>query len=190
MAVGDKGQFIYVVPEKNIVAVFTGDLAGKDSLISKKLLDSYIIPAASSHDPLPSTEKQQARLDTLVNSVTKATPFIWTSEKEGVAKNGVFKRTASPAFQFEYPIGSKKAAIKNPDQVMRMTSPGSVVIYASIVDIPKGVKLENFGPRFYAQDLENHGSKIKVISNNEIRSNVTQKLIEQILHGCGIKTCQ
>ena len=48
MAVGYKGQRIFVVPEKNIVAIFTGNLTGTESLISKNLLDFFIIPAASS----------------------------------------------------------------------------------------------------------------------------------------------
>ena len=137
MAVGYKGQRIFVVPEKNIVAVFTGDLTGRESLVSKHLLDFFIIPAAASPNSLPSNTDEQARLNTLVNSVAKApqTGFTWTSENEGMAKEGVFKRTASPAFKFEYPIGSKKAAIDAPGQVMRMKTPGDIDFSASIGEI-------------------------------------------------------
>ena len=134
----------------------------------KNLLDSYIIPAASSPDSLPSNAEEQARLDSLVNSVAKAIEFTWTSENEGMAKDGVFMRTASPAFKFEYPLGSKKAAISYPGQVMRMKTPGDVHFFASVGDIPEGMKLEDFGPKFYAQALKNSGSNIKVISNKEI----------------------
>ena len=31
-----------------------------------------------------------------------------------------------------------------------------------------GMKIEDFGPKFYAEDLKNYGSNIKVISNKEI----------------------
>jgi CubicO group peptidase (beta-lactamase class C family) len=168
MAVGYKGQRIFVVPEKDIVVVFTGDLTGRDGLISKNLLDSYIIPAASSTNSLPSNTEEQARLDALVNSVAKAIGFTWTSEKEGIAKDGVFRRTASPAFKFEYPLGSKKAAISYPGQVMVMKTPGDIEFSAFVGDIPEGMKLEDFGPKFYAPPLENLGSNIKVISNKEI----------------------
>ncbi len=169
MAVGWKGQRIFVVPQKNIVAVFTGDLTGLgEALILKNLLDFYIIPAASSPNSLPSSTAEQARLDALVNNVARAIGFTWTSEIEGMAKDGVFKRTASPAFKFEYPIGSKKAATNAPGQVMRMNPPGGSDFSASVVDIPEGVKLEDFGPKFYAQDLGNYVSNIKVISNKEI----------------------
>jgi CubicO group peptidase (beta-lactamase class C family) len=170
MAVGYKGQRIFVVPEKNIVAVFTGDLTGRDSLVSKNLLDSYIVPATVSSKPLASNSAQKARLDDLLASVSKAPAkgYIWTSEKEGTAKSGVFKRTASPGFQFEYPLGSRKAATDAPGQVMRMKTPGDVFFSASVGDIPEGIKIEDFGPKFYALELENVGSNIRVISNKEI----------------------
>ena len=168
MAVGYKGQRIFVVPEKNLVAVFTGDLTGGEALVSKKLLDAYIIPAASSPNSLPLSTEEHARLDAIVKSVAKAIEFTWTSEKDGIAKDGVFKRTAPPAFKFDYPLGSKKAATDAPGQVMRMKTPGDVSFSASVGEIPEGMKLEDFGPKFYAPELENVGSKIKVISNKEI----------------------
>jgi CubicO group peptidase (beta-lactamase class C family) len=166
MAAGLRGQRIFVVPDKNIVAVFTGsDGRGQ---VSKKLLDSYIIPSVSSSDALPSNTDEQARLDALVNLVAKAKAYTWASENEGIAKDGVFKRTASPAFKFGYPQGSRKEAILNRGQVMRMRTPGNILFSAYVVDIPDSMKIENFGPKFYAQNLENYGSNIKVISNKEI----------------------
>lgn len=168
MAVGHKGQFIFIVPQKNLVVVFTSDLSGRDFFIPKLLLQNYIIPAAEASKPLPSNTEEQARLDALANSVAKAIGFTWTSEKEGMAKDGVFIRTASPAFKFEYPFGSKKAAIEYPGQVMVMKTPVDVEFSASVGDIPEGIKLEDFGPKFYALELKNVGSNIKVISNKEI----------------------
>ncbi len=166
MAIGFRGQRIFVVPQKNMVAVFTG--TGGRSLILKNLLDFYIIPAASSPDALPSDTEEQARLEALVKSVAGAIGFTWISEAEGIAREGVFKRTASPAFQFEYPIGSKKAATNAPEQVMRMRPSGGSEFSASVVEIPEGMKLEDFGPTFYARDLGNYVSNINVISNKEI----------------------
>ena len=170
VAVGYKGQLIFVVPEKNIVAVFTGDLIGREFYRPKSMLESYIVPAALSFQPLVSNPTEKARLDNLLSSVSKAPVegYIWTSEEEGEAKSGVFKRSATPGFQFEYPPGSKKAATDAPGQVMRMKAPGDVFFSASISDIPQGVKLEDFGPMGYAPLLNNLGSNIKVISNEEI----------------------
>ena len=168
MAVGYKGQFIFIVPDKNIVVVFTSDLPDRDFPIPRGLLQNFIIPAAESAKPLPSDTVEQARLDAIVKSVGKTIAFTWTSEKEGMAKDGVFRRTASPAFKFEYPLGSKKEPIRYPGQVMRMKTPGDIGFSASVGDIPEGMKLEDFGPKLYARELENVGSNIKVSSNKEI----------------------
>ena len=87
MAVGYKGQFIFVVPDKNMVAVFTSDMF-EDFPIPKKLLTEYIIPAATSSEPLPNNPEEKARLDDIHASIAKAPTqgLIWTSIKEGVAK--------------------------------------------------------------------------------------------------------
>ena len=92
MAVGYKGQFIYVVPEKNMVVVFTGALPGGDFYKPTTLLNEYIIPAASSSKPLPANSKEEARLNSVLRKCAEAPSqgFIWISEKDGVAKNGVF----------------------------------------------------------------------------------------------------
>lgn len=168
IAVGYAGQRIFVVPEKKLVAVFTGKLTGKDSLIPKRLLSSYIIPSVSSSEALPQNNKEQTRLRMLVNEVAKATAFIWTSESKGIAQDCMFKRTASPAFQFKYPIGSEKAETNAPGQIMRMKSPGNVVITACIVDIPEGIPIEEFGPKYFIMRLKQGGSDFKIISNKEI----------------------
>lgn len=168
VAVGAKGQFIFIVPEKNIVVVFTSDLQDNDFFVPRKLLEKYILPAVVSASALPSNKEEKIRLDELVISVAKPKGFTWTSEKEGIAKNGVFKRTATPSFQFEYPLGSKKAVRKTPFQIMRMKTPGDVPFSAAVVDIPEGLELEDFGPILYAAQLKKLGSNIKVISNKEI----------------------
>jgi CubicO group peptidase (beta-lactamase class C family) len=170
MAVGYAGQFIFVVPDKNMVAVFTSHMPGADFSIPKKLLTEYIIPAATSSEPLPNNPEEKVRLDDIHASIVKAPTqgFIWTSIKEGVAKEGVFKRTTPPNFQFEYPFGSKKSRKGAPGQVMRMTTTTGAGFAAVVGDIPEGIGLEDFGKNYYAPALQNVGSNIQVISNNKI----------------------
>ncbi len=170
MAVGFKGQRIFVVPEKNLVAVFTGDLTGKESLVSKKLLDAYIIPAASSAGALPANQDSQVRLSALVTDVAKepSAGFIWISKSEGVAKDGIFARTALPAFTFEYPFGSKMSGIDHLGQVMRMKTLLDIEFSANVEKIPEGIALKDFGPKVYASVLANVGSNIKVTSHKAI----------------------
>jgi len=97
--------------------------------------------------------------------------FIWISENEGVAIDGIFKRTAPPSFQFEYPLSSIKAERAIPDEVMSMTIREDVLFSAAvidIIDIPQEMKLEGIGPGLFASLLEKFGSNIQVISNKEI----------------------
>lgn len=72
MAAGYLGQFIFVVPQKNLVVVFTSNLRGDDFFIPKKLLDNYIIPAAVSFRPLPAQTEEKERLDSLIADVAKS----------------------------------------------------------------------------------------------------------------------
>jgi CubicO group peptidase (beta-lactamase class C family) len=99
-AVGKYGQAIYVIPAKNLVAVFTSHILGKDMYISGTLLNEYIIPAIASSAPLPPDPEENARLENFLAGTAEAPTqgIIWLSEKQGVAKDGLFKRTASPSF--------------------------------------------------------------------------------------------
>jgi CubicO group peptidase (beta-lactamase class C family) len=173
VALGYKGQRIFVIPKKDMVVVFTGNLTGPETLIPKKLLDSYIITASRSQKALPQNTNANNRLDALVKSVAQepaetAAEITWVSEAEGVAKDGLFSRTALPAFEFEYPRGSKKLDIDRPGQVMRMKTLDDIDFSTSIIGIPAGITLETFGPRIYAENLEKVGSQIQIISNKKI----------------------
>jgi CubicO group peptidase (beta-lactamase class C family) len=53
MALGYAGQFIFVVPERDLVAVFTSDLSEDDFYVPQRLLNDYIVPAARSSAALP-----------------------------------------------------------------------------------------------------------------------------------------
>jgi len=173
MAVGYKGQRIFVVPEKNMVAVFTGELTGREALTAKKLLDFFIIRAASATDAMPADMQAHTRLIALINAAAQAPPsgYTWFAEDEGRAQDGVFKRTATPGFEFAYPAGSKKVIRDAPGQVMRMKTPSGVDFSASVVDTPEGLPLEDFGAGFYARQLAWVGSNIEIISNREITLN-------------------
>lgn len=61
-AFGYGGQYIMIVPDKNLVAVFTGVL--KDAHVEKPgvLLKEYIIPAVSSENELPANPDELKRL--------------------------------------------------------------------------------------------------------------------------------
>jgi CubicO group peptidase (beta-lactamase class C family) len=176
-AIGMYGQAIYVVPDNNLIAVFTGDSANDDMYVSGTLLKEHIVPAVRSSEPLPPDTETKAQLDNLVAELARQPEqgLVWISQDQGVARGGKFERTATPGFEFAYPPGSKKAETRAPDQIMRMQTASGNFLTASLIDIPRNwkrfftrLKLEDFGPKGYTSWLEKYGSDINVISNQEI----------------------
>jgi len=168
MAIGFQGQFIFVIPEKNIIAVFTSTLSGEEMPVPGRLLTHYILPAAVSSYPLPENRKENERLNSVVKACGQMQGCTWISESDGVAKNGVFKRTASPAFQFSYPDVSRKDEIAYPTQIMSMRTPDGMAIHAYLSDIPAGLGLAEVGPKAYTKNLAQLGTDIKTLANREI----------------------
>ena len=65
---GMAGQELFVLPEKNMVVVFTGALqAGKEASLLK-LINEYIIPAAGYDKPLAPNPQAYSRLDSFVQA--------------------------------------------------------------------------------------------------------------------------
>lgn len=72
MALGYAGQYIIVLPEQNMVVVFTSDLASEDFFLPETLLNEYILPAVNSSDPLPANEAAYSRLQALIEDASKS----------------------------------------------------------------------------------------------------------------------
>jgi CubicO group peptidase (beta-lactamase class C family) len=64
MALGYAGQFIFVVPEKELVVVFVSDLPEEAFYTPQQLLHAYILPAIKSDDPIPEDLAAVERLQT------------------------------------------------------------------------------------------------------------------------------
>ena len=62
LALGYGGQFIFVIPDKDMVVVFTCSLEGRDFYVPQKLLNDYILPAVISSQPLPENPEGDALL--------------------------------------------------------------------------------------------------------------------------------
>ncbi len=69
MALGYAGQFIFVVPEKEMVVVFTSDLEESLFYAPQELLNDFILPAAVSPDPLPANPEGVALLEARVEAL-------------------------------------------------------------------------------------------------------------------------
>lgn len=169
-AIGYSGQYIMVATEMNMVVVFTGGLPGGKTSLPFELTMKYIFPAIVSSESLPTNSREAERLDTLVRSISIPFQdgFVWLSKEEGMAKDGVFRRTKTPKFMFEYPIGSKKQSVTSPGQIMRMNTPKRVHFAANVITKPEKLELRDFGPIYYAEILRQVGSDVRVVGNKEI----------------------
>ncbi len=71
MALGYAGQFIFVMPEKSLVVVFTSDLKERDFYVPQQLLEAYIIPAAQSSQALPKNTKGVEQLELMIERLAQ-----------------------------------------------------------------------------------------------------------------------
>jgi len=64
-ALGSHGQRIFVLKDKNMVVVFTGQLEDVRSQVPEHLLDEFILPSVKSDAPLPADQAAAERLQRL-----------------------------------------------------------------------------------------------------------------------------
>lgn len=71
MALGHKAQYIIVIPELDLVAVFVSDLPDQQFYVPEGLLTTYIIPAAESTEPLPENPKGVSALQVQIEKLSE-----------------------------------------------------------------------------------------------------------------------
>jgi CubicO group peptidase (beta-lactamase class C family) len=149
IAVGHGGQFIYVVPEKNMVGVFTSVLPGSVFYTPTRLLNRFIIPAAVSSEPLPENPEKNAMLASLLKKTANPNPpdpvpSLPEIAMETSGKTYKFDRNAlmlktctftyqpeSDEFQIEFSMGNEDfSGPVGLDNVYRITTSSSGNIYA------------------------------------------------------------
>jgi CubicO group peptidase (beta-lactamase class C family) len=78
MALGFGGQFIVVVPERDLILVTTSSLTPQKFFEPERLLNAYIVPASKSSEPLPpnqdSVEKMKARISAMGKAESSPIP--------------------------------------------------------------------------------------------------------------------
>ena len=106
-------------------------------------------------------EKDAERLNSLFEPLRKIYAGAEIKTKQYVHKE-------TPIFKFEYPDGSKDLELIDSHQVLRMRAPNMSEFDANVADIPKEMKLEDIGPKFYLPKLKEIGTNFDVISNESI----------------------
>jgi CubicO group peptidase (beta-lactamase class C family) len=60
-AMGYAGQYVFVVPDRDLVAVFTGNMA-QDFQVPREMMKAFVLPSIRSEGPLPPNAEALARL--------------------------------------------------------------------------------------------------------------------------------
>ena len=169
MAVGFRGQYIFIAPAYNLVAVFTSNLTDKKHFfIPKALVDEYIIPSVTEHRKIPDNATAITALEQAVNELKSTRDFIWKSAEEGVVINNTFTRAKNPSFRLNLPPASRKADLLADDEIMAMTSKNGARYSISISDKSDNIPLMNIGDSCKKFLTDVGGTKVNTISNQQI----------------------
>lgn len=68
-SLGYKGQYIFIIPELEIVAVFVSNLKFRQTFVPVTFVKKYIIPAVKSNQPLPDNPEALALLKEKINQL-------------------------------------------------------------------------------------------------------------------------
>jgi CubicO group peptidase (beta-lactamase class C family) len=74
MALGFGGQYIVVVPDRDMVVAFTSGLPASSFFVPEDLLNEYILPASESSAPLPDNPEGRAALQAAIDTFQQRTP--------------------------------------------------------------------------------------------------------------------
>jgi hypothetical protein len=112
------------------------------------------------------------RLKGLIDKCGESQPYVWHTQADGVAVDSQFTRTAEPAFMFTYPPGAFKLELDPTlsNQIMTMRTQDEIRFSAYIVEVANHIRLEYFGPNYYARllGLNPKISDLAVVSNRSI----------------------
>jgi hypothetical protein len=151
-ALGHKGQFIIVAPEKNMIAVFTSSLGPEDPYSPLGLLASYIIPAVKSPNPLPENPNGEKALKALIN-LWQTTSLVDRWEISNKAEKSPQRLKFEEYVNNEYGFSAKYDAellsmdshLVSPRVFRRRGLRGFPIFTVLVDDIPRGMALENTG---------------------------------------------
>ena len=151
-AVGYQGQFIIVMPEKNIVAVFTSSLGQEDFYIPLGLLAAYIIPAVKSPMPLPENPNGEKAFKSAIDRWQTTSPIdrrkiIKKAEKSSqrIKLEEYVNNEYGFSAKYDAELLSMDSQLVSPRVFRRRGLSGFPIFTILVDDIPRGMALENTG---------------------------------------------
>jgi len=151
-ALGHRGQFIIVAPEKNMLAVFTSSLGPEDIYTPLGLWASYIIPAAKSPTPLPEDPNGEKALKSIITLWQTTNPIDRrkiSNKAEKASQRLKLEAYVNNAYGFSAKyyaeLLSMDSQLMSPLVFRRRGLRGLPVFAVLVDDIPQGMALENTG---------------------------------------------
>ncbi len=153
IAVGYGGQYIYVIPDKNLIAVFTSSLKIEDMTIPTGMLYSNIIPAIKSDKALPDNPDKDAELKSLATLWQTTKPVDRDKFRAGTADAST-SLLPGEYINSEYGFTAKydpKLVVSDPEELhqgvifRRKGLKGLPIFGVSVNDIPRGLVLKESG---------------------------------------------
>ena len=152
LAMGYGGQFIFVVPDKNIVAVFTSSLDIENIFTPFGLLQANIIASVRSDKPLPENPRQVKALEDLAVLWQETSPLNREKVREKIAEeapNPLSGEYVNEEYGFSVRYDAKRIVLddrREPGIIFRKRAVQGVPIFNVVVgDIPEGMDLKDTG---------------------------------------------
>jgi len=181
-ALGHDGQYIIVVPKKNIVVVFTSSLIAKDTWAPIGLLFEYILPAAKLSAPLPRNDETNKALENVVHAYSTTrdrNPANYPSEHRQPKNEKALATYQNPAYGFSirHAANLKTWNKRYPAPLIYRVRGLKGLPELSVVvdDIPKNLALDET-----AAYLMDHHKKVVEKPVSKIKSKYGSKLPETI----------
>jgi hypothetical protein len=149
---GYGGQFIFVVPDKNIVAVFTSSLDIENIFTPLGLLQANIIAAVESDKPLPENPRQVKALQDLAALWQKTSPLNREKVRGKITKEASIPHSGeyiNEEYGFSVRYDAKRIILddkREPGVIFRKKAVQGIPIFNVVVgDIPEGMALRDTG---------------------------------------------
>ena len=173
MALGYAGQFIFVVPEKDMVVVFVSDLEEQDFYVPQRLLNDFIIPAAESSTPLPNNPEGMTLLESRLKALAAPPVSLAETVPSPTATKTSLPPTATPVPSTETPTPTdtptSPTATVTPTPTEQPSIPPTATTPATralVVDVVAGLErlpLRDFFQESYKQLLLRSPEKLTAL---------------------------
>lgn len=111
---GFGGQYLFVLPEHNLVVVFTGGLPSDKYLKPENLVEQYILPSIKAPKPIEENKKAYEDLASTIKKINaQPSPKVVPKLNETAVKisGKTFKMKDKSTFNFEFKEGSSEAIL-------------------------------------------------------------------------------